>query len=136
MPNDDHQMRISHVQAASYKIAPIDSAIVTMMTDPLGTTLSLTMTRLDGLPSVEIVHGTVKSDEKGLVVQGAAKSTFEGTLRKVQEFTAVLRPDRAFEIAQVIINNLAQLPLEERERYQLPNFQSAPSNEGQDTDDQ
>ena len=136
MPNDDHQVRIPHVQSILYRLAPIDSAIVTMMTDPLGTTLSLTMTRLDGLPSVEIVHGTAKVDATGVIVQGTGQSTFEGGLKKVQEFTAVLRPDRALEIAQVIIKNLAQLPPEEREKYHLPNFQSAPSNEGQDTDDQ
>ena len=93
------------------------------MRDELGTTIELAFTRITASPISETVHVSQASTE-GLI--GSGSGEFETPIRKVHEFSAVLRPDKAFSIAMVILNNLAQLDEGQRARYNLPKIESHP----------
>ena len=134
MPNGARQIRIPHVKSSTYQAAPIDGAVVSILKDAVGTTFSLTLTRIEGLPSVEILPGTLEQDDTGISIKQEGSSTFEGSIQKIQEFTAILRPDRAFEIAQAILIDLARLDNDQLKRYGIPRVKLLPSQDAKEKD--
>ena len=137
MPNNGGRLRIPHVPSNTYKAAPVDGATVTVLKDMLGTTLAITFTRTDVAPTMEILSGTEKHHETGMDFRQEGKREFESQIRKVQEFAAVMRPDKAFEVAQAIFSTLSQLDEEQRARYGLPKIElaQAPSTEAQESNE-
>ena len=107
---------IPYRPSSSFRTVTADGAVVNQLQDGLGTTVKITFTRVDIHIDKEVASG--KEIEGGLVVSGTPEIVTN--FCKVPECEVLLRPDNAFKIARAILDNLARLNPEQRERYQIP----------------
>lgn len=117
MVQEQENVTMQHIQASNFRAAVADSAQLSLVTDALGTTFHLTFTRLDLSPISETFPAE-RREGGGFRQMGPA--TFDNPPRKVQEFAVMLRPDHAFQVAQLLLQYLSQLDEEQKKRYSIP----------------
>jgi hypothetical protein len=107
---------LPHERASEYRVVLADGATVTVLDDPVGSTVYLTFTRIDATPESESFVGVVSST--GVAQRGP--STFNARNAKVQEVTIALRPDHAFAVSRAVFERLREFDESRRARYNLP----------------
>ena len=119
MAKKQENVTIEHIKAGHFRVAAADSAHLSVATDSLGTTFHLTFTRLDKSPTSETFSAEIL--EGGGIVQ-VGPPTFDDPPRRIQEFGVFLRPDHAFNVAQLLLRQLSQLDEGQKKRYGIPDL--------------
>ena len=119
MAKKQENVTIKHIKAGHFRVAAADSAHLSVATDSLGTTFHLTFTRLDKSPTAETFPAEIL--EGGGIVQ-VGPPTFDDPQCRIQEFGVLLRPDHAFNVAQLLIRQLVQLDEGQKKRYGIPDL--------------
>lgn len=114
------EMFLQHVPAGNFRASTADGATVTVLRDGVGVTLQVIFTRIELMP----VSETFPAKMVGGVEQ-TGPSVIKTVPRKVQEFSALLRPDHAFQIAEKLLTDIAALDDGEKKRYVIPEFKLA-----------
>ena len=113
------EMFLQHVPAGNFRASTADGATVTVLRDGVGVTLQVIFTRIELMPVSETFPGTVLAGG----VQQTGPAVIEARPRKVQEFSVLLRPDHAFQIAEKLLTDVAALDNGAKKRYLIPEFE-------------
>ena len=113
------EIEIPYRPSPDFRTVTADGAVVSHLGDGIGTTIKVTLTRVDTQVTGEKATG--KKTEEGMAISGPARIN-PPELCKVLECEILFRPDNAFKVAQAILDNLSRLSPEQRERYQIPKY--------------
>lgn len=114
------KMILPHVPAGNFKASTADGATVSVLRDGVGVTFQVTFTRIELMPVSETFPATLVGG-----VEQTGPAVIETLPRKVQEFSALLRPDHAFQIAEKLLTDIAALDDGAKKRYLIPEFELA-----------
>jgi hypothetical protein len=109
MPKD---IRIRHVRSEWYRSAIIDSGTSTIVGDPFGAQINLTLGRFDSQSQSEMI----RVEDNG-TMGTVANAIPEAETVRLLEFTAVMRPNQAKTLVIAIQNALRALTPEVRAQY-------------------
>ncbi len=112
---------LPHVPAGNYRASTADGATITILHDAVGVTFQVTFTRIDMMP----VSETFPATELAGGMQQTGPAVIELLPRKVQEFSVLLRPDHAFQVAEKLLIDIAALDDGAKKRYLIPEFELA-----------
>lgn len=103
---------LKHVYSPLHRSAIIDNAIITMMTDRVGETVSVVLTRMDA----HLVSETAIQQDDGAITLRSDNETQHEFIRSI-EFTAMMRPDQAKNILASLKTSLRGLTDEQKKKY-------------------
>src|SRR5215208_7358513 len=109
-------------EAANYRMALSDGAVVQIRVDMGTAQVVLHFTRVDSTPTSERLK---VSEEGERTFRVLAPQEFEQQERKILECSVTLRPDHAMQLAAAILSNLAKMPLSLRTVYSIPEIEES-----------
>ena len=106
-----------HTQTQFYRLIYSDGVAVSSYVDPGSFRYQLTFYHFDFNPITETQKVAPHDSGKGFK---GLETKIDHTLKKIDEISVMVTPDKLYEIASVLIGNLNLLSPEQREKYNIP----------------